>query len=48
MRLAREYREEERWRGRKSRRLAMVLDQVNVWRQDIRYVRLALTQKEAA
>ena len=48
MRLAREYREEERWRGRKSRRLAMVIDQVNVWRQDIRYVRLALTQREAA
>ena len=48
MRLAREYREEERWRGRKSRRLAMVIGQVNVWRQDIRYVRLALAQKEAA
>ena len=48
MRLAREYREEERWRGRKSRRLEAVMQQVALWRADVRFIRMAMTQKEAA
>jgi len=48
MRLAREYREEERWRGRKSRRLEAVMQQVALWRADVRFIRMAMKQKEAA
>lgn len=46
--LARQYRDEERVRGRKSRRFEAVMQQVGVWREDVRHIRMAQKQKKEA
>lgn len=46
MGLARQYRVEERVRGRKSRRLEAVMQQVALWREDVRFIRMARRQEQ--